>query len=127
MWDAVDEKRYFPLFSVDPTILFFSRQVYKSSGRRTKRSASGLQLSSHGREPIEDSSLLSCNRDLQYVVMFARRQLSLLLCRYTDASDVVRSDIRTQVSRCDLPEPREDQRQSPLPFSSRRFSGSPLG
>lgn len=65
-------------------------------------------------------------RALKIQVALAHRHPSIRLCVYSDASDVVWSNIVMQVFYGDLPILYQNQRHASLEFLSGRFSGSKL-
>lgn len=105
----------------------FLEKVYKHVGKRTKRSVAGVLLSQLGWSGKEDEAVYKFKKAVERQVILPHRDITIRICVYTDASELLWSGVVTQVLLADLNKAHGDQTHQPLTFLSGHFSGSQLG
>lgn len=105
----------------------FMERFYGHTDKLTKCAVSGVFLALHGLGKTELDVLKARNKALANGITLAHRDPSQHLCVYTDASDLARDGIITQVPLLDVTRPQKEQRPSPLSFLSGRFVKTQLG
>ena len=98
--------------------------IFQRLGKRTKRSASRVALSSLGWDVNHDHAFKACQEAIQNQVRLSYRDHEKRLCFFTDASDVGWSAIVTQVPYEDLRRQQQHQHHQPLAFLSGQFNST---
>lgn len=101
----------------------FLRRVYARGVKRTKLTAAKVLLLSLNWSFSEAEVFEKCETALEHQVTLAHRDSSLRSFVYTDASDLIWSDVVTQVRPKDLSKSPVDQRYRPLYSLSGHFYG----
>ena len=99
-------------------------EVYASSGRRTRKAAEKIKLSSTGWNEKHVECFQNVQNALRNAVTLAHYDPKKRLCLFTDASQTHWASVLTQVPHEDLSKPIHDQAHEPLAFLSGNFKGA---
>lgn len=97
------------------------------SGKRTKQAAAEGNLQNPGWSSAKIDALKRCKLALEQQVTVCHLDPEKRSCGYTDASEIIWSDIVAEALSPDLPKACSKQEHAPLAFLSGHLSGSELG